>query len=177
MDTRVLEELFSAYAAVMIASVVISIALFVFGLVCKWRIFSKAGEGGWKILIPIYNTYILFKIANAKARFWVCVGLTLAMSVLSTTFLGIIIRYIQVYGFIPQLGLSMTLRVLAFFVIWLVILVINITIHFSLAKAFGLPGIFGLGLWLLPIIFNAIIAFSGSIQYASQGRYNRYLNN
>ena len=137
MDTRVLEELFSAYAAVSIAGVVISIALFVFSLVCKWRIFSKAGEGGWKILIPIYNTYILF----------------------------------------PQITTQIALRILAVFVIWLVIFIINVTVNFSLAKAFDLPGIFGLGLWLLPIIFCAIIAFSSSIQYASRRRYNRYLEN
>lgn len=175
MDTRVLEELFSAYAAVMVASVVISIALFVFSLVCKWRIFSKAGEGGWKILIPIYNTYILFKIANAKARFWVRVVLTLAMSALSATFVGSIINYIQVVGYFPEITAQIALRILITFVIWLVIFIINVTVNFSLAKAFGLPAIFGLGLWLLPIIFYAIIAFSDSIQYASRRRYNRYL--
>ena len=27
-----------------------------------WKIFSKAGEAGWKILIPIYNIYIYLKI-------------------------------------------------------------------------------------------------------------------
>lgn len=27
-----------------------------------WRIFSKAGQPGWKTLIPIYNFYIYLKI-------------------------------------------------------------------------------------------------------------------
>lgn len=31
-------------------------------LVCMWMIFSKAGEAGWKCIIPIYNAYIEFKI-------------------------------------------------------------------------------------------------------------------
>ena len=33
----------------------------VIGLVAMWRIFSKAGEPGWKCLIPLYNTYTEFK--------------------------------------------------------------------------------------------------------------------
>lgn len=31
-------------------------------VISMWLIFSKAGEAGWKSLIPIYNFYILFKI-------------------------------------------------------------------------------------------------------------------
>ncbi len=31
-------------------------------IVVMWRIFSKAGQAGWKILIPIYNIYIYLKI-------------------------------------------------------------------------------------------------------------------
>jgi len=29
-----------------------------------WRIFVKAGEPGWSALIPIYNAYVLLKIAG-----------------------------------------------------------------------------------------------------------------
>ncbi|MDI9498165.1 MAG: DUF5684 domain-containing protein [Bacillota bacterium] len=31
-------------------------------VVTLWRIYRKAGEPGWAILIPIYNAYVLFKI-------------------------------------------------------------------------------------------------------------------
>lgn len=34
----------------------------IFNLVCQWKIFVKAGEKGWKVLIPIYNSIVLFKI-------------------------------------------------------------------------------------------------------------------
>lgn len=27
-----------------------------------WKIFTKAGQAGWKVLIPIYNLYIMLKI-------------------------------------------------------------------------------------------------------------------
>lgn len=44
------------------ATVLFSLVLVVLLVVANWRIFEKAGEAGWKSLIPFYNTYILFKI-------------------------------------------------------------------------------------------------------------------
>jgi hypothetical protein len=35
-----------------------------------WKVFTKAGQPGWAILIPIYNTYILMKIAG-RPGWWV----------------------------------------------------------------------------------------------------------
>lgn len=33
-------------------------------VVGMWTVFTKAGQPGWAALIPIYNLYILFKIAG-----------------------------------------------------------------------------------------------------------------
>ena len=33
-------------------------------IVSMWKIFEKAGEEGWKAIIPFYNTYTLFRIAG-----------------------------------------------------------------------------------------------------------------
>jgi len=33
-------------------------------LVCFWRIFSKAGRGGWRSLVPIYNGVVLLRIVG-----------------------------------------------------------------------------------------------------------------
>lgn len=169
-----MEELIRAYQEVSMVVNIASIAITVFTIVCMWKVFTKAGEGGWKILIPIYNVYIQFKIANAKKRFWVCLLLTLAIPVILATVLGDIIYEMQMLGAFAMTS-SRAIRLLAVLILALVIFIINVTVNFSMAKAFGLPGIFGLGLWLLPIIFYAIIAFSGSIQYASRRRHSRYL--
>ena len=40
----------------------ISILIMAFFIFVYWIIFTKAGEEGWKSLIPIYNVYILYKI-------------------------------------------------------------------------------------------------------------------
>lgn len=39
-------------------------AMLVVMVVAGWKIFEKAGEEGWKVLIPFYNTYTLFQIAG-----------------------------------------------------------------------------------------------------------------
>ncbi len=49
---------------------IISLVVYVLLIVAWWKIFQKAGEAGWKSLIPIYNLYILFKIVWGNG--WMC---------------------------------------------------------------------------------------------------------
>lgn len=49
----------------------LSTAISIFSIVCMWMVFEKAGEAGWQALIPIWNAWILAKIANRKWTFWV----------------------------------------------------------------------------------------------------------
>jgi len=39
-------------------------------IIAMWRVYTKAGQPGWAILIPIYNIYILLKIAG-RPGWWV----------------------------------------------------------------------------------------------------------
>lgn len=39
-------------------------------IVSMWLIFSKAGEAGWKSIIPFYNLYIFFKITWGSGWFF-----------------------------------------------------------------------------------------------------------
>lgn len=40
-----------------------SLVVCVFLIAIMWKIFTKAGEAGWKSLIPFYNSYTMFKFA------------------------------------------------------------------------------------------------------------------
>jgi Family of unknown function (DUF5684) len=40
------------------------LAFLVLYIVGGWKVFEKAGEAGWKFIIPIYNLYILLKIVG-----------------------------------------------------------------------------------------------------------------
>ena len=48
----------------------IPLALFILLMASYWVIFTKAGEAGWKFLIPIYNIIVLLKIID-KPVWWI----------------------------------------------------------------------------------------------------------
>ena len=56
-------------AIVGLAFSLIWIALTVLIIAGIWKVFTKAGQPGWASLVPIYNIYILTKIAGRPA-FW-----------------------------------------------------------------------------------------------------------
>lgn len=52
----------SGILGALMAYSIIWLVLVVVAVVALWKIFTKAGEAGWKSIVPIYNTYILLKI-------------------------------------------------------------------------------------------------------------------
>lgn len=42
---------------------VFCIGLGILSIICFWKIFEKAGEHGWAVLVPFYYSYVVFKIA------------------------------------------------------------------------------------------------------------------
>jgi len=46
------------------------LAVAVIAIIAMWKIFTKAGEAGWKSIIPIYNLYILLKIVG-RPGWWI----------------------------------------------------------------------------------------------------------
>ncbi len=55
----------SVVAAVLVS--LVFLAIFVLLVAAMWRIFTKAGEAGWKSLIPIWNLIVLLRIAGRPA--------------------------------------------------------------------------------------------------------------
>jgi hypothetical protein len=46
------------------------LAITLFAIVSMWKVFEKAGQPGWGILIPIYNIYLFLVIAG-KPGWWI----------------------------------------------------------------------------------------------------------
>lgn len=51
-----------AIAGAFVVWMIVGVIFAVLNIIAMWKIFAKAGEAGWKSLIPIYNLYVLFKI-------------------------------------------------------------------------------------------------------------------
>lgn len=128
----------------LIVAVIIALVWVVLGIVANWKIFTKAGEEGWKAIIPFYNEFITFKIGGNINFFWIWLATTLVGGILSN-FDG---------GFISILA---SLCSLATFVV-------GVLREYNLAKAFGKGIGFTVGLVLLQPIFRMILGF-GSAEY------------
>lgn len=56
-------------AGAIIAIVTCALAFILVGIIAQWKVFTKAGQPGWACIIPIYNAYIMTKIAG-KPWWW-----------------------------------------------------------------------------------------------------------
>ncbi len=115
-------------------------------IIADWKIFVKAGEAGWKSLIPFYTAYIQYKL------FW------------NTCFFPVfLISYLIL--FIYQLA-DITSPASALLCIGnsMVSLVLHVISTHKMSKAFGHGIGFTLGLLFFEPVFSMILAF-GDSQY------------
>lgn len=68
-----------AYTGLLLASLgsilILVIGWYILQVVAYWQIFEKAGEPGWKAIIPCYNTYTQYKFTwNANIYWFVLFG-------------------------------------------------------------------------------------------------------
>ncbi|MHC4607688.1 MAG: DUF5684 domain-containing protein, partial [Planctomycetota bacterium] len=49
---------------------IVGLAVAVVVFAGMWKVFSKAGQAGWYVLIPIVNLYVLCKVAG-RSGWWV----------------------------------------------------------------------------------------------------------
>ena len=123
---------------------ILTLILYVLMVIANWKIFTKAGEAGWKSIIPIYNSYILFKISWKKSMFWI---------MLVIAFLTCVLTSVD----------NMTVVIIGS-LLSIVTAIISIMLSHKLSKAFGHGVGFTLGLIFLSPIFMLILAF-GDSQY------------
>ena len=76
----------AAIAGASTVSLVISLILVVLTIVANWKIFTKAGEAGWKSIIPIYNVVVLFRIIGISP-WWILGFLTAVIPVVGPLFI------------------------------------------------------------------------------------------
>lgn len=118
----------------------------------RWFIFKKAGEKGWKGIIPFYSDYITYKIAW-DGRIYVA----LLLGSIVTALLGTICGWIHpafgaVISFICNVAVAGANAVA------------GMILQFKMARAFGQKDFFAVGLYFLGSVFSAILAF-GDCQY------------
>ena len=142
--------------------IVASIAVAILMIVAMWKLFTKAGEKGWKSLIPIYDIYILFKISGAKSWFWglvVAEILVFVDTIIATKNGGVVTDANGNVTEIKDISFAIVVAAMAIFE-----LICYIVLCAKLAKAFNRGAGTAIGLFFLPNIFTLILAF-GSAKY------------
>lgn len=134
------------------------IAFYVLVVIASWKIFEKAGEKGWKALIPVYNAYILYKIVGMSTWFWVCLAVAIIAEVVSMVSTGNTTQEITTE---TQLSPVVVLTVCVESILFLIV---EVMYAIRTAKAFGKGGGFAVGLFFLPNIFWLILGF-GKAKY------------
>ena len=57
------------------AYLIFVLALWVFLVIVQWKIFTKAGQPGWAVLIPFYNLYVYTKVIQRPSWWiWIYIG-------------------------------------------------------------------------------------------------------
>lgn len=156
MSTYELNQMMNAASGLMVSfgsyiiAAVLSSVVLTFGI--RWFIFKKAGEKGWKALIPFYSDYINYKIAW-DTRIYVA----LLVAMVASFILGTVLGWIS-----PALG--SIISVILNTAVMGAQAIAGMILQFKMARAFGRNDYFAVGLYFLGSVFSAILAF-GDAQY------------
>lgn len=131
----------------------LAIIFYILVVIADWKIFTKAGEKGWKSLIPFYNLFIFFRLFWKTNVFWIWMGLTVLVAVLSAWFTSIDVGRIYMQGMNNSINVMDLVN--AF-----IGLFITIVLYYRTAKSFGHGAPFTVGMILFPNIFTLILGFN-----------------
>lgn len=143
MDDMSVYALTGAYIGVY---TVVTLVWWLLGVIAKWKLFTKAGEAGWKSIIPIYSDYIMYKLSWETMMFWIVLILAIVASIIS--------------GILGDTVVSIVIQA----VITVVMLVISIIEQYKISLSYGHGVGFCIGLILLNPIFMIILGL-GSSEY------------
>ncbi len=150
----------------------LSLIISILTVVATWMVFEKAGQAGWKAIIPFYDRYTECQIINKKSYFipWLIAAI-INITTCIIFFISMIFS-ILTYSMVNSANdflLNSSIYPLFLGLIILVSLIVctvyNILIRIEEAKVFSLPTGFAVGLIFLPCIFLCIMAFNPEIKY------------
>lgn len=121
-------------------------------IIANWNIFTKAGEAGWKSIIPVYSDYISYKIAWQPSYFWLVFVLGIITSVAN--------------GMADPNG-TITTILLIVSLIRIILAIISSLYCIKLSRAFGHGIGFAIGLMFLQPIFMLILGFGNDPYYGA----------
>lgn len=161
--TSIISTLFSNF---------INTAIAVLTIIAFWKIFQKAGEKGWKAIIPFYNQYTEFKIFWSTKWFWITFIVVASLITIGVVTIGLAIfaaidagidsdMLSDISGMGALLGIGGTLFGGLIIIAGAVFcIIVDIMLKNRISKSFGHGAGFTCGLVFLEPIFIMILAFN-----------------
>ena len=164
----------------------INTILVVLNVITLWLLFEKAGDKGWKSLIPYYSFYSVSKHGRCTGLFWTHLFLGIVSSIV--IIVSFSIRAVSIYDSAMAAENSLDLMMafltpgnilLSLLSITLIMLLaaIKMRIHYLFTRCFtrdtGLLVVACIGsltpLFFVQVIIRCILAFDEGYQYLGQG--------
>lgn len=155
-----------------LSSNLFSTVITVLTIIAFWKIFQKAGEKGWKAIIPFYNQYTEFKIFWTTKWFWITFIVVALLMMIGAVVVGLAIfaaigagidsdMLSDISGIGALLGVGGTLfGGLIIMAGGIFCIIIDIMLKNRISKSFGHGAGFTCGLVFLEPIFIMILAFN-----------------
>lgn len=119
----------------------ISIAVIILQIAGMWKMFEKAGEDGWKAIIPVYNYIILSKLVGVTPWWLLIVGIC---------YLCCSIPFVNFVAWLPAVA--------AYYYYFIIL-------GLGTARSYGKEDTWAVGLVLLPWLFYPLIGFKKEEKY------------
>ncbi len=156
VSTPLPEDLVGGLAVGSILGFIAACALvfWIFQIIAYWKMFTKAGEPGWKSIIPFYNQYVMYKLTWKTSWFWI----SLIVAV--------------VYGVFTSLNQNfpdVMLYAVLLLVFAIIILVLTIISYHKISKSYGHGAGYTVGMLFLWPIFVLILGYGKSRYIGPEG--------
>ena len=136
------------------------IIFYILTVIASWKILEKAGEPGWKALIPIYNVYILYKIVGMKNWFWSAIVISIVASFIITALGYNTNMTAEQFAAIEPTKLTFIYIITILEVVYFIVM--SAVYASRTSRAFGHGTGFAIGLFFLTNIFWLILGFGKS---------------
>lgn len=152
-----MDELIATFAGFGLLFALFALAVIVFVVVCEWRVLSKAGESGWKCLIPVLSPWTLACVATESSV--VRVGTLVAnAAAIVGSLLAVVATGIDASVLV---GVALILELAGGVAAW----AFGVISNYLLGAAFGEDKAMQVVLGAMPFAGHVAIAFDPEIEY------------
>lgn len=116
-------SLFDVTALAALAGAYFSVFLLLLAvlLIASWKIFTKSGQPGWAVFIPVYNIYVYTQVLR-RPKWWILLyffAFVPFVGSLAVLFVSIIdsVRMAKVFGKSPVFGVGLLLLPFVFYLV------------------------------------------------------------